>query len=113
MAPTRTAQNSLCNAGLVSTQRDSTPIVNTFTSFSQRHTSISRPAQSISELMSRRHPETPMRTPSGLGLDDEDPDDEDDDTPGGNPPDDEGGDPDDEPDHDKDDGLNAQDRCRD
>jgi len=59
--------------------------------------------------MSCRHPETPMHTPSGLGLDDEDPDDEDDDTPGGNPPDDEGGDPDDEPDHDKDDGLNAQD----
>jgi hypothetical protein len=50
-----------------------------------------------------------MHTPSGLGLDDEDPDDEDDDTPGGNPPDDEGGDPDDEPDHDKDNGLNAQD----
>jgi hypothetical protein len=50
-----------------------------------------------------------MRTPSRLALDDEDPDDEDDDTPGRNPPDDEGGDPDDEPDHDEDDGLNAQD----
>jgi hypothetical protein len=37
-----------------------------------------------------------MRTLSGLGLADEDPDDE-------------GGDPDDEPDHDEDDGLNAQD----
>jgi len=60
--------------------------------------------------MNRRHPETPTRTPSGLAPDDEDPDDEDDNTPGGNPPDDEGGDPDDEPDHDEDDGLNAQDR---
>jgi hypothetical protein len=50
-----------------------------------------------------------MHTSSGLGLADEDPDDEDDDTPGRNPPDDEGGDPDDEPDHDEDDGLNAQD----
>jgi len=110
MAPTRTAQNSLRNAGLVSTRRDPTPIVNTFTSFSQRRASISGPAQSISELMNRRHPETPMHTPSGLAPDDEDPDDEDDDTPGGNPPDDEGGDPDDEPDHDEDNGLNAQDR---
>jgi hypothetical protein len=60
--------------------------------------------------MNRRHPETPTRTPSRLGLDDEDPDDEDDDTPGGNPPDDEGGDPDDEQDHNEDNGLNAQDR---
>jgi hypothetical protein len=59
--------------------------------------------------MNRRHPETPTRTPSALAPDDEDPDDEDN-TPGGNPPDDEGGDPDDEPDHDEDDGLNAQDR---
>jgi hypothetical protein len=59
--------------------------------------------------MNCRHPETPTCTPSRLGLDDEDPDDEDDDTPGGNPPNDEGGDPDDEPDHDEDDGLNAQD----
>jgi hypothetical protein len=114
MAPTRTAQNSLHNAGLVSMRRDPTPIVNTFTSFSQRHASISRPAQSISELMNCRHPETPMCTPSGLvpddeDPDDEDPDDEDDDTPGGNPPDDEGGDLDDEPDHNEDDGLNAQD----
>jgi hypothetical protein len=50
-----------------------------------------------------------MRTPSRLGPADEDPDDEDDDTPGRNPPNDEGGDPDDEPDHDKYDGLNAQD----
>jgi hypothetical protein len=50
-----------------------------------------------------------MRTPSGLAPDNEDPDDEDDDTPGRNPPDDEGGDLDDEPDHDEDDGLNAQD----
>jgi hypothetical protein len=50
-----------------------------------------------------------MHTPSGLAPDNEDPDDEDDDTPGGNPPDDEGGDLDDEPDHDEDDGLNAQD----
>jgi hypothetical protein len=110
MAPTRTAQNSLCNAGLVSTRQDPTPIVNTFTSFSQHHASISGPAQSISKLMNCRHPETPMRTPSGLGLDDEDPGDEDDDTPGRNPPDDEGGDLDDEPDHNEDDGLNAQDR---
>jgi hypothetical protein len=60
--------------------------------------------------MNHRHPETPTCTPSGLAPDDEDPDDEDDDTPGGNPPDDEGGDLDDEPDHDEDDGLNAQDR---
>jgi len=60
--------------------------------------------------MNRRHPETPTCTPSGLAPDDEDPDDEDDDTPGGNPPNDEGGDLDDEPDHDEDDGLNAQDR---
>jgi hypothetical protein len=60
--------------------------------------------------MNHRHPETPTRTPSGLAPDDEDPDDEDDDTPGRNPPDDEGGDLDDEPDHDEDDGLNAQDR---
>jgi hypothetical protein len=60
--------------------------------------------------MNHRHPETPTHTPSGLALDNEDPDDEDDDTPGGNPPNDEGGDPDDEPDHDEDDGLNAQDR---
>jgi len=109
MAPTRTAQNSLRNAGLVSMRQDPTPIVNTFTSFSQRRASISGPAQSISELMNCRHPEAPTRTPSGLAPDDEDPDDEDDDTPGGNPPDDEGGDPDDEPDHDEDDGLNAQD----
>jgi hypothetical protein len=50
-----------------------------------------------------------MCTPSGLDLADEDPDDEDDDTPGGNPPNDEGGDLDDEPDHDEDNGLNAQD----
>jgi len=50
-----------------------------------------------------------MRTPSRLGLDDEDPGNEDDDTPGRNPPDDEGGDLDDEPDHNEDDGLNAQD----
>jgi len=105
MAPTRTIQNSLHNAGLVSTRRDPTPIVNTFTSFSQRRASISGPAQSTSELMNRRHPETPTRTPSGLAPDDEDPDNEDDNTPGGNPPDDEGGGPDDE-----DDGLNAQDR---
>jgi len=109
MAPTRTAQNSLRNAGLVSTRRDPTPIVNTFTSFSQRRASISGPAQSISKLMNCRHPKTPTHTPSGLVPDDEDPDDEDDDTPGRNPPDDEGGDPDDEPDHDEDDGLNAQD----
>jgi hypothetical protein len=60
--------------------------------------------------MNCRHPETPTCTPSRLGLDDEDPDDEDDDTPGGNPPNDEGGDPDDEPDHNEDNGLNAQDR---
>jgi hypothetical protein len=51
-----------------------------------------------------------MCTPSRLDPADEDPDDEDDDTPGGNPPDDEGGDPDDEPDHNEDNGLNAQDR---
>jgi len=94
----------------MSTRRDPTPIVNTFTSFSQHRASISGPAQSISELMNHRHPETPTCTPSGLAPDDEDPDDEDDDTPGGNPPDDEGGDLDDEPDHDEDDGLNAQDR---
>jgi len=109
MAPTRTTQNSLCNAGLMSMQRDPTPIVNTFTSFSQRHASISGPAQSISELMNHRHPETPTHTPSGLAPDNEDPDNEDDDTPGRNPPNDEGGDLDDEPDHDEDDGLNAQD----
>jgi hypothetical protein len=59
--------------------------------------------------MNRKHLETPTHTPSGIGPADEDPDDEDDDTAGGNPPDDEGGDPDDEPDHDEDDGLNAQD----
>jgi hypothetical protein len=110
MAPTRVAQNSLRNAGLVSTRRDPTLIVNTFTSFSQRCANISGPAQSISELMNCRQLETPTHTPSGLGPADEDPDDEDDDTPGRNPPDDEGGDPDDEPDHDQDDGLNAQDR---
>jgi hypothetical protein len=51
-----------------------------------------------------------MCTPSRLDPANEDPDDEDDDTPGRNPPDDEGGDPDDEPDHDEDNGLNAQDR---
>jgi hypothetical protein len=51
-----------------------------------------------------------MCTPSRLGPADEDPDDEDDNTPGRNPPDDEGGYSDDEPDHDEDDGLNAQDR---
>jgi hypothetical protein len=50
-----------------------------------------------------------MWTPSRLGPADEDPDDEDDDTPGGNPPNDEGGNLDDEPDHDEDDGINAQD----
>jgi hypothetical protein len=66
LAPTRVAQNSLHNAGLVSTRQDPTPIVNTFTSFSQCRTSISRPAQSISELMNHRHPETPMCTPSRL-----------------------------------------------
>jgi hypothetical protein len=60
--------------------------------------------------MNHRHPETPTCTPSRLDLANEDPDDEDDDTPGGNPPDDEGGDLDDEPDHNEDDGLNAQDR---
>jgi hypothetical protein len=59
--------------------------------------------------MNCRHPETPTCTPSGLAPDNEDPNDEDDDTPGRNPPNDEGGDPDDEPDHDEDDGLNAQD----
>jgi len=91
-------------------RRDPTPIVNTFTSFSQCCASISEPAQSISELMNRRHPETPTHTPSRLAPDKEDPDDEDDDTPGRNSPDDEGGDPDDEPDHNEDDGLNAQDR---
>jgi len=109
MAPTRVAQSSLHNAGLVSMRQDPTPIVNTFTSFSQCHASIFGPAQSISKLMNHRHLETPMCTPSGLGPANEDPDDEDDDTPGGNPPDDEGGDLDDEPDHDEDDGLNAQD----
>jgi hypothetical protein len=87
MAPTRVAQNSLRNTGLVSTQRDPTPIVNTFTSFSECRASISGPAQSISELMNHRHPETPMRTPSGLGPADEDSDDEDDNTPGRNSPD--------------------------
>jgi hypothetical protein len=51
-----------------------------------------------------------MHTPSRLDPADEDPDDEDNDTPGRNPPDDEGGDPDDKPDHNKDVGLNAQDR---
>jgi hypothetical protein len=59
--------------------------------------------------MNHRHPETPTCTPSGLAPDDEDPDNEDNDTPGGNPPNDEGGDLDDEPDHDEDNGLNAQD----
>jgi len=93
MAPTRVAQNSLHNAGLVSMRQDPTPIVNTFTSVSQCHTSIARPAQSISELMNHRHPETPTSTLSRLDPADEDPDDEDDDTPGGHPPDDEGGDP--------------------
>jgi hypothetical protein len=60
--------------------------------------------------MNHRHPETPTHTPSGLAPDDEHADDEDNNTPGGNPPNNEGGDPDDEPDHDEDDGLNAQDR---
>jgi hypothetical protein len=50
-----------------------------------------------------------MCTPSRLDPANEDPDDEDDDTPEGNPPDDEGGDLDDEPDHNEDNGLNAQD----
>jgi len=81
---------------------------------SLHHTSIHGPAQSISELMNHRHPETPTCTPSRLNPANEDPDNEGDDTPGGNPPNDEGGDLDDEPDHDdEDNGLNAQDHCRD
>jgi hypothetical protein len=59
--------------------------------------------------MNHRHPETPTHTPSRLDPANEDPDDEDDDTPGGNPPNDEGRDLDNDPDHNDDDGLNAQD----
>lgn len=108
MAPTKVAQPTLYSVGLSSIRRDPTPIVNTFTSFSQRRVSNRGPAQSISELMNRRHPETPTRTPAGGPPDDEDPDD-DDDTPG-NPPDDFGGDPDDDPEDNEDDDLNPQDR---
>jgi hypothetical protein len=96
MAPIRTAENTLLMSRLNSAQHDPTPIVNTFTSFSQRHISSCGLPQSISQLMNHRHLETPTRTPSGLPPDDEDPDDGDDDTPGGNPPDDNPGDDDDD-----------------
>lgn len=110
MAPTKVNQAALHAVGLSSTRRDPTSIVNTFTSFSQRRVSHG-PAQSISQLMNRPHPETPTCTPAGGDPDDEGPPD-DEDTPGGNPPDDFGGDPDDDPDDEDDefDGLNPQDR---
>ncbi|KAG2159483.1 uncharacterized protein EDB93DRAFT_1099840 [Suillus bovinus] len=93
MTPTW-AQAVLNVVGLVTARWDSTPIVDAFTSFSQRCASAQGPASSISQLMNRPHLSTPTPTPAGNlpnnNSDDENP-------LGGNPPGDGGGDLDDEP----------------
>jgi Retrotransposon gag protein len=61
--PPRKTQNTLRGAGLGPIQRDPTPIVQTFTSFSQRRASMSDIGQSISARQVRPDPITPTRNP--------------------------------------------------
>jgi hypothetical protein len=115
MPPKRTTQNSLQAAGLASAHQNPSPVVTAFTSFTQRRANTHGPAQSISELVNRPHPETPSRTPT-MGPPEVQNPDPDNATvlPGGGPPDDDDdddpwGDPNNDADDDED-NLNPQDR---